>query len=62
MIAVLQATFKSDYMALVTAAGTAMTELLCTKQTLSEAWAAAVSAFMHWLRVVQPCSDEGVEL
>lgn len=32
----LQATFKSDYMALVTAAGTAMTELLCTKQTLSE--------------------------
>ena len=32
-----QATFKSDYVTLVTAASTAMTELLCTKQTLSEA-------------------------
>jgi hypothetical protein len=47
MAAALQATFKSDYMALVTAAGTAMTELLCTKQTLSEVWPAAVAASGH---------------
>jgi hypothetical protein len=32
----LQSTFKSDYLSLVDAAGTAMAELLCSKQALAE--------------------------
>lgn len=32
----LQSTFKSDYLSLVNAAGTAMAELLCSKQELAE--------------------------
>lgn len=34
--AAVQAAFKSDYIALATTAGSAMAELLCSKQALSE--------------------------
>jgi hypothetical protein len=40
----LKSTFKSDYLSLVDAAGTAMAELLCSKQALAEVRACIFSA------------------